>query len=281
MNGETRFNESFLSYKGFKHLKLSLLVAFVVLVVYLWHDPGRAPNGGTWLGYTLGGLSAALVIFLAWFGIKKRKFGSGTDLLRGWLSAHVYLGVLVVVLSLFHSGFQLGLNLHSLLWTLVFLTVLSGMYGVFCYARYPSILTGSRQGLTRAEMLMQMSDLDLQARDAAIGLGDDVNRALLNAAENTQVGGSISKMLNMSPQDCPTKRALDYVDGANVSGEAQEAALRRVQAILIRKAELLRRLRVYVRAATLVRLWLYFHIPLSIAALVALAAHVLAVFFYW
>ena len=281
MNGETRFNESFLSYKGFKHLKLSLLVAFVVLVVYLWHDPGRAPNGGTWLGYTLGGLSAALIIFLAWFGIKKRKFGSGTDLLRGWLSAHVYLGVLVVVLSLFHSGFQLGLNLHSLLWTLVFLTVLSGTYGVFCYARYPSILTGSRQGLTRAEMLMQMSDLDMQARDAAIGLGDDVNRALLNAAENTQVGGSISKMLNVSPADCPTKRALDYVDGANVSGEAQEAALRRVHAILIRKAELLRRLRIYVRAATLVRLWLYFHIPLSIAALVALAAHVLAVFFYW
>jgi hypothetical protein len=30
-----------------------------------------------------------------------------------------------------------------------------------------------------------------------------------------------------------------------------------------------------------VRLWLYFHIPLSVAALVALAAHVLAVFFYW
>ena len=109
----------------------------------------------------------------------------------------------------------------------------------------------------------------------------DSNRALLNAAENTQVGGSISKMLNVSPADCPTKRALDYVDGANVSGEAQEAALRRVHAILIRKAELLRRLRIYVRAATLVRLWLYFHIPLSIAALVALAAHVLAVFFYW
>ena len=128
---------------------------------------------------------------------------------------------------------------------------------------------------------MQMSDLDMQARDAAIGLGDDVNRALLNAAENTQVGGSISKMLNLSPPDCPTKRALDYVDGANVSGEAKEAALRRVHAILIRKTELLRRLRVYVRAATLVRLWLYFHIPLSIAALVALAAHVLAVFFYW
>jgi hypothetical protein len=45
--------------------------------------------------------------------------------------------------------------------------------------------------------------------------------------------------------------------------------------------ELLRRLRTYVRAATLVRLWLYFHIPLSIGTLVALAAHVFAVFFYW
>lgn len=281
MLGGTRINESFLAYKDFKYLKLSLLLAFVALVAYLAHDPGRAPNGGTWFGYTLGGISAALMIFLGWFGIKKRQFMTGTEPLRGWLSAHVYLGVLVVLLSSFHSGFQLGLNLHSLLWYLVLLTVVSGIYGVFCYSRYPEILTGSRQGLTRSEMMLQLSELDLQARDAAMGLADDVNAALLNAAENTQIGGSIKRMLNVAPVDCPTALALQYVDAASPSGEDEEQALRKVQTILIRKHEMLRRLRIHVRAATLVRLWLFFHVPISIGALVALAAHVFAVFFYW
>lgn len=278
---DIKLSESFLAYKGYKYLKISGVVLLVTLIAYLAHDPGRAANGGTWFGYTLGVISAGLVLFLGWFGIKKRQFMSGTDLLKGWLSAHVYLGVLVIFLSLFHSGFQLGLNLHSLLWTLLLLTVLSGMYGVFCYVRYPSILTGSRQGLTRAEILLELSELDLQARDVAMGLGDEINASILRAAESTQVGGSLSKMLNVEPLDCPTKLALEFLDAADVSGAEQEKALRKLRSVLIRKTELLRRLRTYVRAATLVRLWLYFHIPLSIGTLVALAAHVFAVFFYW
>ena len=278
---DIKLSESFLAYKGYKYLKISGVVLLITLIAYLAHDPGRAPNGGTWFGYTLGAISAGLVLFLGWFGIKKRQFMSGTDLLKGWLSAHVYLGVLVIFLSLFHSGFQLGLNLHSLLWTLLLLTVLSGIYGVFCYVRYPAILTGSRQGLTRAEILLELSELDLQARDVAMGLGDEINASILRAAESTQVGGSLSKMLNVEPVDCPTKLALEFLDVADVSGAEQETALRKLRSVLIRKAELLRRLRTYVRAATLVRLWLYFHIPLSIGTLVALAAHVFAVFFYW
>ena len=278
---EIKLSESFLAYKGFKYLKISVAVLIVTLIAYLAHDPGRTPNGGTWFGYTFGVISAGLVLFLAWFGVKKRQYMSGVDLLKGWLSAHVYLGVLVIFLSLFHSGFQLGVNLHSLLWYLVLFTVLSGMYGVFCYVRYPSILTGTRQGLTRTEIILELSELDLQAREVAMGLGDEINTVILRAAQGTQVGGSIRKMLEVEPKDCPTRLALLFVDGTSVSGDEQETALRKLSAVLTRKAELLRRFRTYVRAATLVRLWLYFHIPLSIGALVALVAHVFAVFFYW
>ena len=88
-------------------------------------------------------------------------------------------------------------------------------------------------------------------------------------------------MLEVEPKDCSTRLALEFIDEAKVSGDEQESALRKLRTILTRKSELLRRLRTYVRAATLVRLWLYFHIPLSIGALVALVAHVFAVFFYW
>ena len=35
------------------------------------------PNGGTWLGYTLGTIGALLIVWLMLFGIRKRRYGPG------------------------------------------------------------------------------------------------------------------------------------------------------------------------------------------------------------
>ena len=54
-----------------------------------------------------------------------------------------------------------------------------------------------------------------------------------------------------------------------------------VAGILQRKATLLHRTRQHIRYKTLLRLWLHVHVPLTIALLVALLAHIISVFFYW
>jgi hypothetical protein len=51
--------ESILVYRDHRYLKLAGLLAGLSAVAYVWHEPLGVPNGGTWLGYTLGGLSSA------------------------------------------------------------------------------------------------------------------------------------------------------------------------------------------------------------------------------
>ena len=64
-------HESFLVYRGLKFFWLAVALVFVAIVLYIWHEPLGVPNGGSWLGYTLGVISAVLVIWLTWFGVRK------------------------------------------------------------------------------------------------------------------------------------------------------------------------------------------------------------------
>jgi hypothetical protein len=61
----------------------------------------------------------------------------------------------------------------------------------------------------------------------------------------------------------------------------QAQAHRNLCGILLRKQALLKRARSDIAYRARLQLWLYLHVPLSIALLAALLAHVIAVFFYW
>ena len=69
-------HESILVYRRFRYLKWALMLTIVSLAVYAYHAPVEPPNGGTWLGYTLGTIGALLIFWLAWLGIKKRSYTS-------------------------------------------------------------------------------------------------------------------------------------------------------------------------------------------------------------
>jgi hypothetical protein len=52
-------------------------------------------------------------------------------------------------------------------------------------------------------------------------------------------------------------------------------------ALMVRKQELVGRARRAVALKARIDVWLYVHVPLTIALLAALLAHVVSVFFYW
>src|SRR6478752_8022039 len=82
-------HESILNHAGSRWLWISVALSAVSLLAYALHSPAVPPNGGTWLGYTLGTIAGLLILWLMFFGVRKRSY-SGTSNLRGWLSAHVY-----------------------------------------------------------------------------------------------------------------------------------------------------------------------------------------------
>lgn len=275
-------HESILVYRRFRYLRFGALLALLCVVAYAAHQPLTDPNGGTWLGYGLGTVGGLLILWLMWFGVRKRRYNRGPGLLEDWLSAHVYLGLALIVVATLHTGFQFGWNVHTLAYALMMTVIVSGVFGVYAYVRFPAMMTENRRSLTLDQMLAQMSELDAEAREVAMTLGDEVNAAALDASENTRIGGGVLRQLSGAEPDCATARALVKVRQlADQSDMSEAAPLRRLISLLTRKDELLRRARRDVQLKALMDIWLYVHVPLSFALLAALVAHVVAVFYYW
>jgi len=145
--------ESILAYRRLRYLWVASALAAIAIIAYAFHAPSEPPNGGTWLGYTLGGIGAALILVLAAFGRRKRAYSSRLGSVQGWLSAHVYLGIALVVIVTLHAGFQFGWNVHTLSYVLTCVVVGSGVVGVWFYLRYPGLMSQNRAAQTREQML--------------------------------------------------------------------------------------------------------------------------------
>ncbi|MFP6655169.1 MAG: hypothetical protein VCB25_06050, partial [Myxococcota bacterium] len=135
---------TFVEYRNYRYLKISMALLVISSASYLLADLPGNRGGGTWAGYGIGTIAAGLVFWLMWVGVRKRDYASTGPPLRGWVSAHVYLGMTLLLLVPLHSAFEFGLNVHALAYALICLTVLSGMIGVGIYALVPTAMTRNR-----------------------------------------------------------------------------------------------------------------------------------------
>src|ERR1044072_1827778 len=135
--GDAAAHESFLRYRRYRWLKIAAGISAFTILVYLLTDVQPRPNGGSWLGYTLGTIGAGLIVWLSLLGIRKRGVKRRRRALKAWTSAHVYLGLALIVIGTLHTGFQFGWNVHTLAWVLMILVILSGIYGISVYSILP------------------------------------------------------------------------------------------------------------------------------------------------
>jgi hypothetical protein len=300
-------HESFLRHRRWLFLKAAAGLCVAVIALYAWHEPMDGPNGGTWLGYTLGTLGAVLIVWLAWLGVRKRRYSRGRSTVKAWVSAHVYLGLALLLIATLHTGFQFGLNIHTLSYALMILVIASGVYGVVAYARYPRVITDNRSEATRDAWLEEILDLNERAIRLADELGADVHRFVLRSAERLQLGGSWRDQLfgARSPAGAPELMAIAEILRKKLGASALERSsqmegvilltdeqitvserdpslerLKHLLELLTRRNELAARINRDVQAHARMQAWLYLHVPLTAALLAALAAHVVVVFLY-
>ena len=275
-------HRSLLAYANYRYLKIAAAVSTAAILAYALERAPAGRYGGTWLGYTLGTIGAAMIVWLAWFGVRKRRYRSTAGTVQGWLSAHVYLGATLIVIATLHAAFQVGWNVHTLAYALMLAVIVSGFYGVWAYVRYPAQITDALGEDTQESLLLKIADVDRQARSLALSLPDAANRLVMAAAQGTRIGGSWRLQLAGRDRDCPTAAA---VAGLAALGKTLTGTAARVNqqlfALMARKEELVARARRAVALKARIDLWLYIHVPLSVALLGALAAHIVSVFFYW
>ena len=269
--------ESITNYKNFRWFWINLAFFSILLVFYLLDEPLAGRGGDTFIGYAYGLIATLGIIFLMWLGIRKRSYSSSPGTVVGWVSAHIWVGLFLIVIVPLHSGFQFGMNVHSLAYGFMLATIISGMWGTFNYMQYPSRILSNRGGDTAQDLLVKirMIENDLQM------LLDGKSHELLSLISIIDV-----PLQTELRQIVWANKRPQFKSGENIqkmilelSVEEQEIALQ----VMSRVKEKIRLVNIFydeVGAHFWLKVWLFFHLPLSFGLMVTLAIHIFSVSYY-
>jgi hypothetical protein len=259
---------------------ISLLLLFAATAVYFWDAAREFPHGGSSLGLTYGIIGSLLILLLAFFGIRKRWYRSTFGTLEQWLQSHIYLGVLVLVILLYHTGGRFNDQIAVTALLLLAIVVASGIFGAILYVTVPRLLTEVESDLTVAEISEQLNQLGKQMARIASGKSPVFQRIhdeLMAVSTPGWLGGW---RLLFSRRRPASGDQSDWTDLLRLVPKSEEDDLRQLLIVSRQRSELLIRLMHQQRYKNILDVWLYVHIPFTIALLVFTAVHVVAVFYY-
>jgi hypothetical protein len=275
--------------------RAALLSCIASTAVYIAHDAYPVKNGGTPVGLALGVIAASIIVLLMTLGIRKRSYKSTLGTVSGWVSAHIYLGLSLVVIATLHSGFQFGVNLHGATWLLMCIVIGTGIWGVSSYKRYPQLLHGNRKGLSLELMIDELNDFDSQLTTNSSGFPEDIVQLIDSSISETVIGGGVRAQINSidhskiklpgQPRVISNSRQVAALSW--LTTELAENRIKKrgkdlkdaIDAVTYREI-LLEKIREHIRIKAKLKLWLVFHVPLSLGLVAAVAAHIIAVTAY-
>lgn len=291
-------HQNILKFKHGRYFYISVLLLLACFAVYFTQGETQPANGGTWQGYVLGTVGALLIVWLTALGIRKRRYSSSLGSMQGWASAHVYLGAALLVIATLHCAVQFGWNVHTLAYALMVLVIVSGFYGLYVYLRYPGVGASNRSNRSRAELFAELGGLNDSVRGIIRHCDAEVLQVVDSAIDRTQIGGSVlsqllivdhSQMLqggDLAAKPVSNKDQVAVIDFVaeripRSLKKDQSANLQQLLSMLCRRQTLLRKIRKDIRLQGWLKVWLYVHVPLTIALLFTLSIHIVSVFIYW
>jgi hypothetical protein len=269
--------ESFISYKGFRWFWFNLFFVAILLVFYFFDDPLAGRRGDTPLGYAFGGIATVGIVILMWLGRRKRAYASSRTHLIGWVSAHVWLGLSLLLIVPLHCGFQFGFNVHSITYYLMVATILTGVWGAYNYIQYPSQIISHRGGQSIANILESIRDTTKSLQGLEHGKSDGFID-MVNIIDIPFNPGFL-RILCTSPQaDLEVEKITHFISG--LPDEEHDSAIKAV-GLVRNKEKLMLSLKQEVGVNFFMKIWLYFHIPLAIGLVFSLVIHIYSVFYFW
>lgn len=309
-------NRTFIDKDNYFFLKAASLLSLVSIFLYVVHDPVGPPSGNSWLGYTLGTIGGGIILWLLWFGVRKRTYINNRFSLVQWLSGHVWLGTSLLILATLHCGFQFDPNMHTVFYFVMVLTVISGMVGVYFYIKVPATIS---KNLAKASSVQMHEEVDQIAREAlgvAREIDPDVHELILFTVDRLflghrlpnrkrlheleRVGTSLVSRRGRVMTSEATQQAEQIGLNNPVPMDKRKFEATRLQAFVIDlcfdrspgdklqklldlindMVDRLVRLEKDRVANRRIRIWLLFHVPLSLATVIGLFVHIISVFYY-
>ncbi len=274
--------ETFLTCGNKRWLYVGLISAVLLVISYVLYSFQTVPHGGTTMGLAYGVLGTGIVLVLMALGIRKRRYRSALGTVQGWTSAHVYLGLVTLLIIPMHAGFKFRLDIHTLAFVLLAIVALSGIVGVALYLAIPGRLTTHEAGLQADKMDREitriLNEIRALAKDKSDAFADvcrqDVNRTL-------ERGHRGWRLVFRDPGDrALSQRAQELAEAVPRIPSQELGAFQVLSGLAMQKAQLESNLAAQVRLKNAMEAWLYVHVPFAIALMIAIVVHVVVVFYY-
>jgi hypothetical protein len=264
-------------------------VAAIALGWYLTVENHITPKEGA--GYWLGVAGSAMMLALLLYPARKHaKFMQSIGTIPGWFKAHMILGVIGPVLVLMHSSFELNSKNASVAMISMILVVVSGIVGIFVYARLHFGLYGRKAEVGELIKIVAQKDETLSFESAVSTEMIGALRALADStlATTRSLNGSLKFQL-ASAQRHKLKRnihadiqatlladALADRDDPETLQDRLDIAHAQIDSYFLLINQI-GSLRLYERVFSV---WHMLHLPLFIVLIVTALLHVFAVHWY-
>jgi hypothetical protein len=275
-------SETFLTYGRKRWMWCALVSAGLLLVSYEIYRRQTVPQGSTPMGLLYGVVGTIAIGVLMALGIRRRAYASGLGTMQGWTSAHVYVGLLTLLLIPLHAGFEFGLDIHTLAFVLLVVVVVTGIVGVALYQTVPQRLTKYEAGLQADKidreinrLLTEMRKLTRDKSDAFVKIyRDEVARL------RTQRPNCWAVFFAGVQADPVSSRAEGLARAVVGVPDKEHAAFQVLSKLMLQVSQLESVLGSQMRLKNLLEAWLYVHVPTSMAMVAAVVIHLVVVFFY-
>lgn len=198
------------------HLGPMLLAGSLIVAGVIWQGAeslasGRIVSGGSLPGLVVGSIAAGIILFelLLWPRKRLRRFQLGRT--RTWLSLHLWLGLATGPLAWIHAGYRFGGTFTTVLMSLLFFVLASGIYGWIMQIVIPRWMLGN---LPQETIHSQIDDVATQSALEA--------RQMLTVALGTKPAQATTRLVNLDAQ-------VAQWSGASTSRDSQG----RVESIVV------------------------------------------------
>jgi hypothetical protein len=276
----------------------TLALALASFLLYLWlrRAAGSEWTGGSTAGLWFGIAAAALMVFAGLLAALRRVpswWWLGTR--KTWLRGHIWFGLLSGFIALLHSGFSWGGPLERVLWVVLLLTLVSGVFGLVLQQFMPRLITLRIQ---REAPYEQIPHLCAELRRRADKLLDQVFATDVIASQASILASQTGLGAKMQLQQFYETHVRPFLGpeqpprpmlGNPLRAETAFARIRALPGLVDAKAQLValedlceerRQLAEQERLHHWLHAWLFCHIPLSVVLLVLGVAHVVSALYY-
>lgn len=129
--------------------------------------PRRGSFGGSPYGLTLGIIAAAIFVFAALLGVRRRRPTLKIGRMQTWLRAHIWFSLLTIPLVVLHSGFSVGGSMTKALLWLYAVVMGSGVFGLLVQQVVPRLM---KERVPLETIFEQIPHIRAQLLAKALGL---------------------------------------------------------------------------------------------------------------